>query len=431
MNRRTFLTRTAAGTGLLATRGLGAVRFPELTITRIVVQKANGRRRTPVAPNAYAQYRGYDVSEPVVRIQTKQGVEGIARLETKPEVLQKLLGLDPFQLFRWSGDVIAGVVEGHQPVLSILYGSDVALFDLIGKAMKRPIAELLGERTREAVKVYDSSLYMEDLLSAKECEGVAYLRGRVAAEPAERVALKARWVVDQPEGIKILKIKIGRAKWMATFEDALARDIAVVQAIRKEVGKEVTLFVDGNDGYNPKPLEAATFAEAVAGESVYAMEEMFSEKKVEALREVKERLRRRKIATKLADGENSRDGVPQSIREQRIDTETGREPLIDIEQADMNANGYVRMRRMAHERAQHGMTVAPHNFGSKLGFWSQVHLGLVAPNWEFCETDDSQFPGLIADGIEVRRGLARVHKPGLGVRIRDSEMEPPSLILGG
>jgi hypothetical protein len=31
-----------------------------------------------VAPNAYAAYRGYDVREPVLRIQTAQGIEVFA-----------------------------------------------------------------------------------------------------------------------------------------------------------------------------------------------------------------------------------------------------------------------------------------------------------------------------------------------------------------
>ena len=98
----------AKGSVLLAASGLGAAgRFPDLTISRVAVHTAKGKRLTPVAPNAYAKYRGYEVNEPVVRIQTKQGLEGLGRYQTKPEILQKLVGLDPFAMFRWEGDVIA------------------------------------------------------------------------------------------------------------------------------------------------------------------------------------------------------------------------------------------------------------------------------------------------------------------------------------
>src|SRR5689334_7350310 len=107
MNRRRFLQSVCAGSALIVHKSFGAKpRFPELTISRILVQNAKGRRLTPVAPNAYAKYRGYEVNEPIVRIQTKQGLEGIGRHQTKPEVLKKLIGLDPFALFAWNGDVI-------------------------------------------------------------------------------------------------------------------------------------------------------------------------------------------------------------------------------------------------------------------------------------------------------------------------------------
>jgi D-galactarolactone cycloisomerase len=270
---------------------------------------------------------------------------------------------------------------------------------------------------------------MEDLLQPHECEGVAYLQGGLPKDPAQRVAQKALWVLKQPEGIRILKIKIGRVKWMNSFEDALERDISVVKAVRKAAGKNVTLFVDGNDGYNSRPLAAADFAEAVADEGVFAMEEMFSEKKVQDLRELKRRMRAKGIATKLADGENDRDGIPATICEEAFEGPKGREPLIDIEQADMNANGYLRMRRIAAHRARHRMVVAPHNFGSKMGFWSQVHLGLVTPNWEFCETDDSQFAALEPEGIHIRSGLATVQGPGLGVTLKEGALEAPSVVL--
>jgi L-alanine-DL-glutamate epimerase-like enolase superfamily enzyme len=421
MNRRQFLRGSIAA----MTFGVARAKTPELRITRIVVQTAKGRRLTPVAPNAYAPYRGYDVSEPVIRIQTAQGLEGIGRAAAKPDVLKALLGRNPFGFFRWANDRVVDAAEELE-----LFGSDMALFDLLGKALKRPVADLLGKRVREQVRVYDSSLYMEDLLKPAELDGVAYLTGSTSDGPVEHVARKAEWVVRQPGGIKILKIKIGRAKWMESFDAALQRDIAVVKAVRRAVGRDITLFVDGNDGYSSRPLAAAEFAEAVADAKVYAMEEMFPETNVADLREIKRCMRSAGIATKLADGENHRDGIPLKICAEVFRGPRDTEPLFDIEQADMNANGYVRMQAIARSRAKYWMTVAPHNFGSKLGFWSQVHLGLVTRNWEFCETDDSQFPALRAEGIQIKNGLASLTgTPGLGITLNETKLEKPSVVL--
>ena len=74
--------------------------------------------------------------------------------------------------------------------------------------------------------------------------------------------------------------------------------------------------------------------------------------------------------------------------------------------------------------------MAPHNFGSKIGFYSMVHLGLVTKNWEFCESDDTQIPAVEAMGISVRKGMAKLTgEPGVGWRLREEHLEKPSLVL--
>jgi len=157
MNRRRFLWRTgAAGFAVIGqVVGLSAPtrHRPELRITRILVQDARGRRLTPVAPNAYAPCRGYEVREPVLRIQTAQGLEGICHRGGTPEQLGQLLGLDPFALFEWEGDVVRGPAERHRQLLADLAGADIALFDLLGRALRRPVADLLGKLAAAKVNV--------------------------------------------------------------------------------------------------------------------------------------------------------------------------------------------------------------------------------------------------------------------------------------
>src|SRR4051812_30811153 len=104
MNRREFLQTSSAaalaaalprfGRAAESSKAPGAAR-----ITHVSVQVAPGRRLTPVAPNAYAPYRGFDVKEPVLRIRSSDGLEGVGRQAAKPEVLKQLVGLDLFSLF--------------------------------------------------------------------------------------------------------------------------------------------------------------------------------------------------------------------------------------------------------------------------------------------------------------------------------------------
>ena len=356
-------------------------------------------------------------------------MEGIAHARPKPDLLKKLVGIDPFDLFDWDGDMIRQAREEHRELVRALFGADVALLDLLGRAIGVPVANLLGPRTRESVPVYDSSLYMEDLLKPDERQGLAYLDKAGPVSPEDWVSRKARWILERPEGVRILKIKIGRVKWMESFDAALARDIAVFGAVQREVGKDVVLFVDGNDGYKSRPSAAAEFAEA-AGQNLYAMEEMFSEKLLPELRDVKRRLRKAGLKTKIADGENFVGQIPSGLREERFEGPRGTEPLFDIDQADMNASGFLRLRESAREASRYGMTIAPHNFGSKMGLYAQVHLGLVTPNLEFCESDDTQIPALRPGGIRFEKGQARLADlPGLGVALNDEALEKPQLTL--
>jgi L-alanine-DL-glutamate epimerase-like enolase superfamily enzyme len=384
-----------------------------------------------VAPNAYAPYRGYEATDPVLRIRTVQGLEGIGCYWGSPEVLGSLLGLDPFDLFDWDGDTLRSVAEQHAGLLDRLAGADVAILDLLGKAVGRPIADLLGRRVRDSVSVYDSSLYMEDLLTPPQREGLAYLGGLPPENPAEMVARKASWLLGRSGDIRIFKIKVGRARWMDSFEAALERDIAVVKAVRRAVGDRVVLFVDGNNGYRLQPSAAADFALAVAGEAVFAMEEMFDEEMTAAARELKTRLRAAGAATRLADGETHRGGIPSALLAQRFVGPGGsEEPLYDINQPDMNTTGYVGVLAAARASARYGVSLAPHNFGSKLGFYSQVHVGLITPNWEFSEVDDSTFPALRGDGFRLEKGRVELTgMAGLGIILEEASLDRPVLDL--
>jgi len=161
------------------------------------------------------------------------------------------------------------------------------------------------------------------------------------------------------------------------------------------------------------------------------MEEMFDEQLAAEAREVKRRLRAAGVVTRLTDGETHPGGIPLALLAERFAGPGGREePLYDIDQPDMNTTGYTRLLAVARACARHGITVAPHNFGSKLGFYSQVHAGLVTPNWEFSEADDSAFPALRADGFRLEHGRAGLTgMPGLGVALEEARLDRPVLDL--
>lgn len=434
MNRRRFVASCAAGLAVASLPRFVRAQIPkrpELRITRIFVQPSAGRRLTPVAPNAYAAYRGFDRSQPVLRIQTAQGLEGLGHNSMPAEALRELLGLDPFQLFQWTADGrIAGRAEAHAARLARLGGTDIALLDLIGKALQRPIATLLGSAVRKSVPIYNSCLYMEDLLTPEQSTGLAYLEGPSPRDPVEMVARKATWILRRPEGFKAIKLKIGRSRWMHSPAEAEARDIAVTKVVRAAIGPDVKLFVDGNKDYDKRPQAAAEYAEAVRAANVSFLEQMLPDTDAKGLREFRLMLRAANNLVRLAGGESEVGGLPDDVYTQRVSVPGGTEPLLDIDQADMCRNGFLHIRDKAAAQRPLGMTFAPHNFGSKLGFYAQVHLGLIVPNWEASEIDDVNFPALHDDGFVVRDGVAKITgEPGLGVRLEPAALSAPTIDL--
>jgi L-alanine-DL-glutamate epimerase-like enolase superfamily enzyme len=432
VNRRQFVFRALAGLSVAAFPArlrAGAPRR-ELRITRILVQAAQGRRLTPVAPNAYAAYRGYDRAEPLLRIQTAQGIEGIGR-PVAAELLQRLVGLDPFRLFNWTPDGrISGAADDYAELIGKLGGADIALLDLLGKAMDQPIAALLGASLRDRVPIYNSCVYMEDLLTPEQCAGLAYLKGSPIPDPVERVARKAAWVMEQPEGFRALKIKLGRSKWMPSAHAADERDIAVTHAVRRAIGPDALLYVDGNRDYSSRPTAVAAYAEAVHEARIGFLEEMIREENIEDLRALRLALRTSGNPVKLASGESAPGGIAEKVLTQRVSVAGEWQPLIDVEQADMNRNGLLFLRAKAERELPLGMTMAPHNFGSKLGFYAQIHLGTVVPNWETSEIDDVVFPALHGDGFVLRNGAAQLAgMPGLGIRLDESRLDAPTVDL--
>ncbi len=93
---------------------------------------------------------------------------------------------------------------------------EFAAYDLAGRALGVPVHRLLGGAVRRRIPVTHSL-------------------GLIGMEEAVR---EARSVVD--EGIRTIKIKVGQDP---------RRDIAIVKAIRAEVGPAIDLCVDANEGY--------------------------------------------------------------------------------------------------------------------------------------------------------------------------------------
>jgi L-alanine-DL-glutamate epimerase-like enolase superfamily enzyme len=69
-----------------------------------------------------------------------------------------------------------------------------------------------------------------------------------------------------------------------------------------------------------------------------------------------------------------------------------------------------------------GIQVAPHNWGSLIGFYMQLHVGRTIPNLYMAEHDPLLADLLVADGYEIKDGICSVPAvPGFGLALDEDK----------
>jgi L-alanine-DL-glutamate epimerase-like enolase superfamily enzyme len=396
--RRDFLRVSAAS--LLAAAGLGCDAVPfsgqssGTRITRLTTYALDSRRGKPIGRNARLLDHGQLTHDILLRIETDAGIEGIgpANGGFSEKTARRMLGTDPLRYYD-SGSELA----------SPLGRRDTALWDLVGKLLGVPVWKLLGGRGPEWVPVYDGSFYFSDLDPAHAGRGIS----RILEEIDHSLA----------SGHRSFKLKVGRGyRWMEP-EAGLRRDVEVVRAARRHVGPDLRLVVDANDGYTP--ATARRFLEE-ADAGLLFVEELFPENVREDLA-LREWLRDRGWTTMIADGE--------SIYHSRAYRPFIAARALDILQSNIHAFGLQKMAALSRAAAPSGISLAPNNFGSFLGFYLEVVLGRGIPNLVLAEEDPSENEIMDVEGFEFRDGHRRAPDlPGCGWRVREGALDTKARI---
>jgi galactonate dehydratase len=146
---------------------------------------------------------------------------GVAAPEAVKAIIDSLL--DPVVIGRDPGDPVVihedlydlmrvrGFFAGYYT--DALAGLDIAIWDLFGKGVNRPLAQLLGGRRRDAIP--------------------AYVSGLPKATVRERCDLAVEWIAHGYRAIKFAAA--------VSDEDGIVRELA---ALREAVGPDVHLMVD-------------------------------------------------------------------------------------------------------------------------------------------------------------------------------------------
>lgn len=361
--------------------------FPnDVRINRITYVEVTGKSSKMIGKNARLDNHGDTSIERLVRIFTDSGHDGFGVTRASAETIEteeaaRALGVNPLALI----DPDDGIT---------LRGLEHALWDLIGRIAGKPVYALLGESRRDRVAAYDGGLYFCDLLYP----GSALKR--VEQEAAESLR----------QGHTAIKMKIGRGhKWMAS-EEGFQRDVEAIRTVRRVIGPDALLMVDGNNGFDRAGAER--LLDAVGDEGIYWAEEMFPET-VGDYTLFRGFLEQRALQTLIADGETLPEPSPLYPFIERH--------LVDVVQLDMNQIGLSAWWKLAAFAAGYGVWCAPHTWASRFAVYASLHLGKAIPNFLSAEVPAYDPDAYRPAGFTFHDGAYTVSgMPGWGLELDET-----------
>ena len=374
-----------------------------------------------------------------VRIHTDTGLSGLGETYYLPRAVAAiihdvyaplLIGRDPCDIENHWQNMYAlssfcGAMGAEMRAISAL---DVALWDLVGQSAGLPIYTLLGGRSRDRVRIYNTCVGF-----GKYPDLDAWLNGR-AGELAEDLlkqgitAMKI-WPFDQfgpgiagPENERGQTLVWGAVtaagtRGLGISNEDLKAGAAIVADIRRAVGDKMQIAIEGHCRWDlPSSIK---IAKALEPYDVMWLEEIMPPDNVDAFV-------RLKSATTIP--------ICQS---ERVFTRFGFRPWIekaatDIVMMDLSwGGGLTEGRKVAAMADTAYLPFTCHDTIGPVALWAATHLMLNAPNGLIMETVrgyvDGWYNDVVTDRIPIADGrLTLPDRPGLGTKLRDDFFGRPN-----
>lgn len=350
----------------------------------------------------------------LVHIRTDTGLEGLGEagiaggpaISTSTVIEQELapllIGQDPFDIERlWQLMYIRSRQHGRSGIIMhAIGGIDIALWDLLAKALDQPLYKVLGA-SRDRLPAYGS--------------GGFYQEGKSIADLAD----ECRGFVDQ--GYKAIKIKSGRNRLNNSFAPiehtanntvetvTLGEELERVRAVREAIGPNIPLMVDASCNWDVKT--AMYMAQMMEPLNIAMLEEPLSPDDVEG-----SALLAASTSIPIGGYETETAGIYGFRR--YIDRRA-----VDIVQVDLGrAGGISEGKRIAAYAYAHHMPFTPHVYTSAVIFAASLHFMASIPNATWFEHDRNENglrDALIDEPFAIDAdGCIRVPQgPGLGITL--------------
>lgn len=337
----------------------------------------------------------------IVRVMTDEGLEGIgeARMVNQTDALsgylaeavpRHVLGYDPANIEALVQRMYRNDYERAGAItMSGIAAIEMACWDIVGKALGKPIYQLLGGAVRERIKAYANGWYT------------------VERTPQE-FHRAAQCVMER--GYRALKFDPFGAGFYELDRAEKNRAIALVEAVRDAVGPDTELLVEMHGRFNP--ATAIEIARELEPFKPSWIEEPIPPENLAALKKVAEH-----VTMPVATGE-------------RLHTRHDFRQLFELQAADIiqpditQAGGLLEAKKLAAWAETYYVLVAPHNVGGSISTAAALHFAASTPNFKiqehFNDFADTWVKEAAPGNPEVVDGyFALPQGPGLGITLNE------------
>ena len=346
----------------------------------------------------------------IVRVHTDEGITGLGEaspwwsIEEQERLIHQLeprfVGQDPMNVR------LLTTHTQDQLTNRALSAIDVALWDIVGKALGVPVYRLLaqdGDYQNQGIPTYASG-------------GVQY------AWPDGTEQLIEEALYHQLCGFTAMKLRIG-SPWEETGT-TMDQFESLMRRLRDAVGDEMGLMLDGNQRF--KTLEDALRAARTVDELGFKwFEDPISHHGEEGIANYRT-LQVRTAQVAISGGE-----VYHSLEQHQPHVKTG---TFDIVHIDSTFIGLTRAYRLARIYHAMGRPCIPHSWTNAVAHAANAHLVAAIPNRVMLETQQINNPmltDLVDNPIPVHQGTVDLsERPGLGIELRDDVVRSKPF-LGG
>jgi len=332
----------------------------------------------------------------IVKVTTDNGIEGIGEslVRVSPKATKyiveemlapQIIGRDPFDAADlWWRMFSVMRTRGHTKgvILEAISGIDVAIWDIIGKALNMPVYKALNGFGRKELPAYASSVFI-----------------------GEKKDMEAQVKKFLDKGYLAMKIKLGKGP---------ARDVEAIKNIRLMVGDSIKLMVDCNSFYDA--ATAIELGRKLEKYDIYWIEEPVPPYDLEGYKAVKNG---QPLRIASGEGEFGVYGFRDLLSTKAV----------SMVQPDLGrVGGFTEGMRVTSLIYANNLNFSPHTgMCSAVNIVASLHYAAAAPGFfmfEFMELDHPLMEIFKTPMIRPKNGIIKLpDSPGLGVELDIDKIE--------